>query len=381
MYGYDNGDSNGRSMQNSKENAINIYVVKMEKLSLALCWGTAFAHYAMNKPSTWQDGNETWGMRDGWRAAGCTGASPPPGEEPVIGCVSQWYTNFTFIPGNATVPDCSELITFQKLCRSRDPLERAACASMRRNPWRAPGSASVASPCGIDGGNPDGCPAGNPGDSGCGAGGHGHGKDGRHLLGNSAPPLWKAGSVVEVAFGVTRNHGGGYQYRLCRYNGGAPGMTEECFQQTPLAFSGDVQWLQFDDNSSSRTAITAVRTSNGTHPPHSTWTRNPIPACGSIDGGAVTENARPAGHCDGGAQFPPPAPGVFGFYAATPYEQRAEPWGRRAITHYSIVDTVKIPDGLGDGCPSWGCDYILSFRMDSEQTPEVWTNCADVKIN
>ena len=34
----------------------------------------------------------------GWRAAGCTGAKPPDGEENNVGCLSQWYTNWTFIP-------------------------------------------------------------------------------------------------------------------------------------------------------------------------------------------------------------------------------------------------------------------------------------------
>jgi hypothetical protein len=155
-------------------------------------------------------------------------------------------------------------------------------------------------------------------------------------------------------------------------------MTEECFQQTPLEFSSGVQWLQYDNNASHRIAISAVRTAIGTHPPGSTWTRNPVPACGTADGGEVTENARPA-HCEG-AQFPPPAPGVVGYYAATPYERTAEPGGRRALTPWSVVDEIKIPEGLGSGCPAWGCDYILSFRMDSEQTAEVWTNCADVKI-
>jgi hypothetical protein len=188
-----------------------------------------------------------------------------------VGCISQWYTNATTVPANATIiPDSSDLITFQKLCRSDDPSDQAACADMRRNPWRAPGSAFVASPCGIDGGNPNGCPKGNPGRNGCGPGGYGHGMDGRYLLGNSAPPTWKAGSVAEVAFGVTRNHGGGYQFRICRYNGGAPGMTESCFQQTPLEFAGDVQWLQYDDNRTRRTAIPAVRTSSGTFPAGST---------------------------------------------------------------------------------------------------------------
>ena len=40
-------------------------------------------------------------------------------------------------------------------------------------------------------------------------------------------------------------------------------MTEDCFQQTPLEYAGGVQWLQIDDNASSRTAIAAVRTTSG----------------------------------------------------------------------------------------------------------------------
>ena len=126
------------------------------------------------------------------------------------------------------------------------------------------------------GGNLNGCPSGNPLRNGCAPGGYGHGPDGRYLLGNSNPPRWKAGSVVEVGFGVTRNHGGGYQYRICRYNGGAPGMTEDCFQKNPLPFVGKTQWLQWDDNRQNRTAIIAVRTTNLTTPTGSMWTRNPI---------------------------------------------------------------------------------------------------------
>jgi hypothetical protein len=31
----------------------------------------------------------------------------------------------------------------------------------RKNPWRAPGTAKVYSPCGVFGGNPQGCPKGS----------------------------------------------------------------------------------------------------------------------------------------------------------------------------------------------------------------------------
>jgi hypothetical protein len=44
---------------------------------------------------------------------------------------------------------------------------------------------------------------------------------------------WKAGTSVEVAWGIRYNHGGGYQYRLCP--AGQP-LTEDCMQKMPLAF-------------------------------------------------------------------------------------------------------------------------------------------------
>ena len=92
-------------------------------------------------------------------------------------------------------------------------------------------------------------------------------------------------------------------------------MTEECFQRLPLAFIGGTQWLQWDDRVENRTAIPAMRTSVGTFPPGSQFTRNPIPACGDYVGGGMSENgfAGSPGFCTG-SQFTPPIPGVFGFY-------------------------------------------------------------------
>lgn len=40
---------------------------------------------------------------------------------------------------------------------------------------------------------------------------------------------------------------------------------------------------------------------------------------------------------------------------------------------YQIVDLVKVPD-LPVG------DYALSFRWDCEQTPQIWAQCANIKI-
>ena len=96
---------------------------------------------------------------------------------------------------------------------------------------------------------------------------------------------WKRGTKTEVAFGITANHGGGYSYRLCKVpEEGVKGLSEECFQNTPLNFVGDKQWVQYGEEITSRIEFPAVRTNVGTFPEGSQWTRNPIPACSGGDG-------------------------------------------------------------------------------------------------
>ena len=59
---------------------------------------------------------------------------------------------------------------------------------------------------------------------------------------------------------------------------GLAGLTEECFQKTPLDFVGEEQWVVYakDLHSGKRTEILANRTSTGTFPPGSMWTANPL---------------------------------------------------------------------------------------------------------
>merc|ERR1719152_217349 len=143
-------------------------------------------------------------------------------------------------------------------------------------------------------------------------------------------------------------------------------LTEECFQRHHLDFVGDTSWLQRGANESSRTAIPAIRTSTGTFPANSQWTRNPIPACkGPLGGGGGAKG----GDC-AGSQFPPPLPGVYGFYAPT----LANPWAKTRLDSWSVVDKVLVPASLPAG------DYVLSYRIDCEQTPQVWNQCADVRL-
>merc|ERR1712151_683279 len=149
-------------------------------------------------------------------------------------------------------------------------------------------------------------------------------------------------------------------------------VSEECFQQTPLEFVGDKQWIQFGNgiDIKNRTEITAVRVTEGVLPKGSVWTRNPIPGCNDVP--------RLGGHnhkCSG-PMFEPPAPGIYGFgpgaCASGQEKCTLEEMASRAMP-YGIVDLVKVPD-VPPG------DYVLSFRWDCEQLPQVWGNCGDVKI-
>ena len=176
--------------------------------------------------------------------------------------------------------------------------------SLQTNPWRKPGSAPVFSGCGVAGGNPDGCPPGGPpGD--CPGGGFAYGPAAENVTFKDAvTSKWRAGSVETVGWGIVANHGGGYQYRLCSKK---DQLTEDCFQRTPLKFHGDDQWVQYGDDGV-KVVFKANRTSVGTWPPGSQWTKNPIPACDRPDGGYFDVEA----HCieEGErTQFPAPGPG------------------------------------------------------------------------
>ena len=122
------------------------------------------------------------------------------------------------------------------------------------------------------------------------------------------------------------NHGGGYSYRLCKIPPeGRSGLTEECFQQGHLAFAGpgrlsiaiftkvDViyiiwklfsrrtplldqynlskwivpcaeSWIQYGYDETTRKYFTANRTTEGTYPPGSEWTKDPIANCAPYGG-------------------------------------------------------------------------------------------------
>ena len=55
-------------------------------------------------------------------------------------------------------------------------------------------------------------------------------------------------------------------------------------QATVLDFASDIQWVQYGEGGE-RVEFLANRTREGTFPPGSQWSRNPIPACIEPDGG------------------------------------------------------------------------------------------------
>jgi len=247
---------------------------------------------------------------------------------------------------------------------------------MKYNPWRSPGFAPVADPCGIITGN-------QPGE-------HVDGAPKPGTRGSSLPategPKWPAGSQQEVSWSLYANHGGGYSYRLCPRSSE---LTEECFQQHHLQFVGDKSWMQYGEDERNRTAIDATRVSEGTNPPGSQWTKNPIPACGGYVGGSSTPFNIPfLSNCDHPQFEPPlkdhipphrwlkPRPGVYGFGvgAVGPVVDAKEFQYWTDLFSFNLIDRVQIPVDITPG------DYLLSFRWDCEQTPQVWQNCADVTI-
>ena len=177
----------------------------------------------------------------------------------------------------------------------------------------------------------------------------------------------KAGSSQEVTWGFLANHGGGYRYSLapkpcvcppgprqslllltkpsrCIRTGfrGNLDLTEELFNEHLLKFVGDTQWVQ-DNFRRNRTAIRAMRTSEGTFPRGSQWTRVPIPECITLHNTAGGDLEKCLG-----LQFPAPCPDCYGFFG-DPNERDWNKTRDDAPIDMSIVDLVAVPKDLKPG--------------------------------
>jgi hypothetical protein len=240
---------------------------------------------------------------------------------------ASWYTQDANIPGPAT--NCGEKYVTGIKCGTRDA----------KQPWRAPGTAEVFSPCGAfcdQGNGPNGCIVGqkyDPDDM----------KDGRDLP-KSTRTKWKAGGTAKVAFTALFNHGGGYSYRLCP---AGQEQTEACFQKTHLDFATDETGVVYTKGRQAK--YKAVTMNNGTYPPGSQWRTIRIPSCSTTTPSIC-----------GKELLPKPCPTCCGHYC--------DKW------HFSLEDEVSIPADLAPG------PYALSWRWDAEINHQVWQGCADIEV-
>jgi len=249
-------------------------------------------------------------------------------------CMHYWYSNGVKIPGHATIPD--DMAQNDVTC-----IHQAGHHDHKKEfPWNAPGTAPVFGPCGTLGGWPRGCHGDGSGKFGdCCSGncdGFALGKNAEEYDWPGEMPVteWLAESFQEVQWYVGANHAGGYQYRLCKLpEGGVKDLTEECFQEMPLEFVGEEQWVVYgkDLHHGKRTEIKAKRSTEGMFPEGSMWTTNPL---------------RP--HMEEG--------------------------GSDDYGHGQVIDNVKVPAGLEPG------EYVLGFRWDSKCSPQVWSSCSNLLI-
>jgi len=305
---------------------MGLHLVLLAALGLVFLASNVSGHGSMIYPNIWQD-FERRGLNDQRNPSSIGCGSIGLGKKK--GCLTQWFTNNTVIPGESVIPE-----EFMVGKRKKHP----------KYPWNAPGTApTLGGGCGVAGGNPDGCPpAGGKDDrpfgSPCGgylegigtpggAGGYIKGKPATSFsFPNATTTTWKIGSSQKVAWFSKAHHAGGYSYRLCKLGpkGKTGRLTEECFQKNVLDFIGNYVWTKewpvTDDTPWVKTR--ALRTREGTFPMGSQWTRVPFP-------------------------------------------------GRKTHT---MMDKVLVSTDLTPG------EYVLSFRWDSERTPQVWNGCANIEL-
>lgn len=163
------------------------------------------------------------------------------------------------------------------------------------------------------------------------------------------------------------------------------------------------------DKKYSRDTIPAKTLTTGTIPEGSSWRRNPVPACKSIAGGAFNMGCHVSSipgkyktPKSSDFQFPPAIVdkaraemgnlplGGFGTGACFGCNQDVNPkdcgmfgkLGRNNCTvdevngqtfAWNVVDKVRVPK-----VPAG--DYVVSFRWEGEQTPQIWSTCSDITI-
>jgi hypothetical protein len=236
--------------------------------------------------------------------------------------------------------------------RTWDPHGQAPNPDLHKyNPWRAPGKAPVADPCGVASGGT------NPGTYAAIPQGYKAGDKGSEVLPEQKPTLWKAGATAWVGWGMSAQHAGGYSYRLCPKGST---ISEECFQSNTLTFASKNSSIHLDNSTTSFEVDRKIRTRTYVAPDGTQWRTNPIPACISSTS-QYPIHGSPTPDCPIGTMFEP------GFIEFT--QGFLVPGGKN---RFSVTDEVNVPTKVGS--------YVLSWRWDCEEADQVWTSCADIEI-
>ena len=203
----------------------------------------ARSHGGLAYPAPWQALNHTgWQERAGsyWNQIGKDSVpdlARNPGLTWPSGEIWNWFTNDTGVQKTKST-SCEEngflgddSLESRKLCdwmkNVTSGLKWILGKKLWLRPWMVPGSAPIFSPCGVNGGNPLGCPAGRDnrtraGFNHCHKGGWAFGRPATDYgWPHAASTTWEAGSVQSTVWWRGQHHGGGYSYRLCR---SVPGM-------------------------------------------------------------------------------------------------------------------------------------------------------------
>jgi len=283
-------------------------------------------HGGMLWPPAWQDGAGVPLNKITDLYVYSDPAVKDPSSGRTVKSIRSWLTDQAYLGGHGeeyhgvgivTNPECEK----KKFCRKE------------KTPWAAPGSApSLGGGCGIFGGNPYGCPAGNDTRAPGSVCGQFKSPRGTFAFGSSALDVefpqaltteWPLGSQQNVAWVAKGGHGGGYTYRLCKMPAeGKQAITEECFAQNVLEFAKPFTKVRPLEKLGKWKKVKQEDLTEGTYPPGSAWRHV----------GVVT---------------------------------RIEPLLRK--------DSVIVPSNLSEG------EYVLSFRWDT-LAPQIWVSCGNIRL-
>jgi hypothetical protein len=211
--------------------------------------------------------------------------------------------------------------------------------------------------------------------------------------------VWHSGGTANVTWVPVANHAGGYSFSLCSAD---KELTEECFEATPLQMVDDISTLRYmfleEDGTlgpnQTEVVVPAHRVTEGVMPKGAMWSKNPIPAGSWIKKGWQGNQDPP--------QFAPPAgcdhhcwgyqPCNFGFTHPSyegwnhtldqlPNCSRSSPGAPlkngegccHTTAYMAIIDEVHVPQ-----VPAG--DYVVRWRWDCEQSPQIWSGCGDITI-